>query len=72
MLYVWALSAAAQELGPTVNSLQLPTNPDAAVSELAVNLSEINVVEYNFQAAGLSRVAITERFDAEIATAPAQ
>ena len=70
--YDWALTAAAQELGPTVNSLQLPTNPDAAVSELAVNLSEINVVEYNFQAAGLSRVAITERFDAEIATAPAQ
>ncbi len=68
----WALTAAAQEIGPTVNSLQLPTNPDAAVSELAVNLSEINVVDYNFVAAGLSRVAITQRFDAEIATAPQQ
>ncbi|XWX02954.1 ABC transporter substrate-binding protein [Aggregatilineales bacterium SYSU G02658] len=68
----WALTAAAQEIGPTVNSLQLPTNPDAAVSELAVNLSEINVVDYNFLAAGASRVAITQRFDAEIATAPQQ
>lgn len=70
--YDWALTAAAQEIGPTVNSLQLPTNVNAAVSELAVNLTEINVVEYNFSAAGASRVAITERFDAEIATAPTE
>jgi iron(III) transport system substrate-binding protein len=68
--YDWALTAAAQELGPTVNSLQLPTNPDAAVSELAVNLSEINVIEYNFAAAGANRTALVERFDSEIATAP--
>jgi len=70
--YDWALTAAAQELGPTVNSLQLPTNPDAAVSELAVNLSEINVIEYNFAAAGANRTALVERFDAEIATAPTE
>lgn len=70
--YDWALTAAAQELGATVKSLQLPTNPDAAVSPLSVNLSEVNVIDYNFQAAGLSRVAITERFDSEIATAPSQ
>lgn len=70
--YDWALTAAAQEIGPTVNSLQLPTNPDAAVSELAVDLSQINVVDYNFLAAGTSRVAVTERFDSEIATAPTE
>ena len=70
--YDWALTAEAQNIGPTVNSLQLPTNPDAIVSELAVDLSQINVVDYNFEAAGLSRVAITERFDAEIATAPTE
>lgn len=70
--YDWALTAEAQEIGPTVNSLQLPTNPDAAVSDLAVDLSEINVVDYNFLAAGMNRVAITERFDAEIATAPTE
>lgn len=68
--YDWALTAEAQEIGPSVNSLQLPTNPDAAISELAVNLTEINVIDYNFVAAGLSRVEITERFDAEIATTP--
>lgn len=72
MWYDWALTAAAQEIGPTVNSLQLPTNPEAAVSELAVDLSQINVVDYNFAAAGASRVAITERFDAEIATTPTE
>jgi iron(III) transport system substrate-binding protein len=72
MWYDWALTAEAQEIGPTVNSLQLPTNPDAAISELAVNLSEINVIEYNFQAAGANRTALSERFDAEIATAPTE
>jgi iron(III) transport system substrate-binding protein len=70
--YDWALTADAQEIGQTVNSLQLPTNPDAAVSELSVNLADVNVVEYNFAAAGLNRNAIVERFDAEIATAPTE
>jgi iron(III) transport system substrate-binding protein len=72
MWYDWALTAATQEIGPTVNSLQLPTNPEAAVSELAVDLSQIDVVDYNFAAAGANRVAITERFDAEIASAPTE
>ncbi|MEQ8675634.1 MAG: ABC transporter substrate-binding protein [Aggregatilineales bacterium] len=70
--YDWALTASAQEIGPTVNSLQLPTNPDAAISELAVNLSEIMVVDYNFSAAGLNRTELVERFDEEIATAPTE
>ncbi len=72
MWYDWALTAAAQEIGPTVNSLQLPTNPDAAISDLAVNLAEINVLDYNFQAAGLNRTALVERFDAEVAPAPTE
>jgi iron(III) transport system substrate-binding protein len=70
--YDWALTAEAQEIGATVNALQLPTNPDAAVSELSVKLDEINIVDYNFQAAGVNRTAITERFDAEVATAPTE
>ena len=70
--YDWALTAKNQEIGPTVNSLQLPTNPDAKVSELAVDLSQIKVIKYNFQASGASRVAITERFDAEVATTPTE
>ena len=70
--YDWALTAEAQEIGPTVNSLQLPTNPDAAISELAVNLSEITVVDYNFPAAGMNRTAMVERFDEDIATTPTE
>lgn len=68
--YDWALTAEAQEIGPTVNSLQLPTNPDAAVDEKSVNLSEVTVVDYNFEASGANRTAIAERFDAEIAPQP--
>jgi iron(III) transport system substrate-binding protein len=68
----WALSADAQAIGQTVNSLQLPTNPDTPVSELSVNLSEVNLVNYNFVAAGLHRTEVTERFDAEIAPQPTE
>jgi iron(III) transport system substrate-binding protein len=70
--YDWALTADAQEIGQTVNSLQLPTNPDASVSDLSVNLSDLKVINYNFQAAGANRTALVERFDAEIAPAPTE
>ncbi len=66
MWYDWALTPEAQAIALSVNSLQLPTNPDAPVSPLAVNLSEVNLVPYNFEAAGASRNALVERFDAEI------
>lgn len=72
MWYEWALTADVQALGATVNSLQLPTNPDTPVSDLSVNLDEVNLVNYNFPAAGASRTAITERFDAEIAPEPVE
>lgn len=68
----WALTPEAQAIALTVNSLQLPTNPEAPVSELSVNLSEVNLVNYNFIAAGLNRTAIAERFDAEIAPQPTE
>ena len=38
----WALQADTQEIGPTVGSFQLPTNPDAAVSDLSVDLDEVD------------------------------
>lgn len=70
--YDWALTADAQAIAQTVNSLQLPTNPDTPVSELSVNLSEVNLVTYNFQAAGENRTALVERFDAEVAPTPVE
>ena len=70
--YDWALTADAQAIAQTVNSLQLPTNPDTPVSELSVNLSEVNLIRYNFEAAGLNRTDLVERFDAEIAPQPVE
>ncbi len=72
MWYEWALTADAQAISQTVNSLQLPTNPDTPVSELSVNLSEVLLVDYNFAAAGLNRTALVERFDAEVAPTPVE
>ena len=68
--YDWALTNEAQEIGPTVGAYQLPTNPDAEVSDKAVSLAEVNLVEYDFQAAGEARTRLTQRFEDEIAAAP--
>ncbi len=72
MWYDWALTAEAQALGPQVNSLQLPTNPDTPVPDLAVNLADVNLVNYNFIAAGANRTAMVERFETEVASAPTE
>lgn len=70
--YDWALTPEAQAIAQTVNSLQLPTNPDSPVSELSVKLEEVNLVDYNFPAAGAARNAMVERFDTEVAPEPAE
>ncbi|MBK8020976.1 MAG: ABC transporter substrate-binding protein [Chloroflexi bacterium] len=72
MWFDWALTADAQAIAQTVNSLQLSTNPETPVSDLSVNLSEVNLVEYNFAAAGANRTALVERFDAEVAPTPVE
>ena len=48
----WALQADTQSIGPSVEAYQLPTNPEAEVSEFAVDISQVNLVDYDFQAAG--------------------
>jgi iron(III) transport system substrate-binding protein len=68
----WSLTAAAQEIGATVASYQLPTNPNAAVSERSVDLSQVNLVDYDFQAAGEARAALTQRFEDEVAAQPVE
>lgn len=68
----WSLTAEAQEIGATTLSFQLPTNPDAEVSERSVNLDEVELVEYDFQAAGEAREELTARFEDEVAAAPAE
>ena len=66
----WALQADTQGIGPTVEAYQLPTNPDAEVSEFAVDISQVNLVDYDFQAAGEARTRLTEQFEDEVAAAP--
>ena len=66
----WVLTAKSQEIPPTVKAYQLPTNPDAKVSEKSEKLSDIKLVDYDFIKSAAQEKAITERFDAEIAPAP--
>jgi len=68
----WSLSAPAQEIGPTVGAYQLPTNPDAAVSDLSVSLDDVTLVDYDFQAAGEARTELTQRFEDEVAAEPVE
>ena len=68
----WALQADTQGIGPTVRAFQLPTNPEAEVSEFAVDISQVNLVDYDFQAAGEARTRLTEQFEDEVAAAPAE
>jgi iron(III) transport system substrate-binding protein len=66
----WALTAKAQEIGPTAGAYQLPVNPKAEVSDLSIDPEEITLVEYDFVEAGTQREALTARFIAAIAPAP--
>ena len=69
----WSLTPEVQELGAAeAASFQLATHPDAAVDERSVNLEEVELIEYDFQAAGEARDALTARFEDEVATAPAE
>ncbi|ACZ31999.1 extracellular solute-binding protein family 1 [Xylanimonas cellulosilytica DSM 15894] len=66
----WAISAEAQEIGPTVGSYQLHTNPNAASDERMVDLDSVNLVDYDFAAAAEAKSELTARFDEEIAAQP--
>jgi iron(III) transport system substrate-binding protein len=68
----WSLQADTQEIGPTVGSFQLPTNPNAAVSDLSVGLDSVALVDYDFDAAGAARTELTQRFEDEVAAEPAE
>lgn len=66
----WALSAESQEIGPTVGSYQLHTNPEAKNDPRMVDLSTVKLVDYNFEKAAAAKKALTARFDAEVAAQP--
>ena len=66
----WALGAKAQELAATFKAYQIPTNPDAKVSEKSVKLASVKTVSYDFQWAGDNKKALVDRFSNEVAPAP--
>lgn len=66
----WAISEDAQNMGQTVNSFQLLTNPNAQHSDLMANLDEVNLIDYDFAAAAAAKPEMTARFDEEIVAAP--
>ena len=68
----WSLSKQAQEIGPTVGSYQLPTNPEAAVSEKSARLDELTLVDYDIAAAGAAKSDLVKKFDADISAPPAE
>ena len=66
----WTLTPAAQEIGPSVKSYQVPTNPTAKLSDKTVDLTKVKLVDYDVAAAGRAKKDLTKRFDAEVAQAP--
>lgn len=66
----WALSPAAQDLGPENSSFQVLTHPDSVNDERMVSLDDIELVSYDFATAGDRRAAMTERFDEQVAEEP--
>jgi iron(III) transport system substrate-binding protein len=67
----WSLTAKAQEIGPTVGSYQVPTVPDAAVSEKSARIDSLTLVDYDVATAGAAKSDLVKRFDAEVASPPA-
>ena len=72
MFYDWALTPAAQEIGATANSFQIPSNVNAATPEAAPRLEDIELIDYDFALYGSSeeRTRLLQRWDAEIGSLP--
>lgn len=68
----WALTPSAQDLGPEVGAFQVLTHPEAAADERMLNMDDVNLLDYDFAAAGTARDQLSQRFDDEIAEEPAE
>jgi iron(III) transport system substrate-binding protein len=66
--YDWALSPEAQALGARAQSFQVPSNKAAPTPPQAPKLSDIKLINYDFQKFGSSeeRKRLLSKFDAEI------
>ena len=63
----WALTPAAQELGPKYNAFQAPTVIGAQASR--PELLEVNLINYDFDFCGSNKKDFVDRFTNEIANA---
>ena len=63
----WALTAAAQALGPKYHAYQAPTVSGVELSH--PELLQVNLINYDFQWAGTNKKAIVEKFTNEISGA---
>lgn len=68
----WAITADAQNLGPTVGSYQAHTNPNAQPDDRVTDLSKVNLLPWDFEAAGKARSELTKRFDNEVVAPPSK
>ena len=70
--YDWALTPAAQELGATAASYQVPSNVNAATPPEAPRLEDVKLIDYDFATFGSSetRTRLLERWDSEIGSLP--
>lgn len=70
--YDWALTPAAQELGATAASYQVPSNMNAATPPEAPKLEDVKLIDYDFATYGSSetRTRLLARWDAEIGSLP--
>lgn len=66
----WALTPDHQDIGPTVGSFQIPTNPEAKLTDDMVKLDDVKLVDYDSEEAGARKKELTARFDAEVAPQP--
>ncbi len=66
----WSLTPDAQNIGATVGSYSVPTNPDATITDDMVDLADLNLVDVDIVEAGEHRNELVARFDSEVAPAP--
>jgi iron(III) transport system substrate-binding protein len=66
--YDWALTPEAQALGAKANSFQNPSNKDAPIPDVAPDMSQIKLIDYDFAKFGSSeeRKRLLSKWDAEI------
>jgi len=72
VFYDWALSAEAQTLALQVNAFQVMSNMAATSSDLAPNMDQIKLINYDFKLYGSSdeRKRLLSKWDNDVSTLP--